>query len=167
MKGEMVVDVVEHDNRTMRRRGVNAAAYDDRLGQGDLYAEYAEEKDFLSRPAVSFSQAAWAHVERIGIGRKEFCEKTLLSEKTYERLRDGEVLHPSLQTVLQVCVGLGLGGVFGEQLLDLAGYKLSAQQLPYKKILCSYRGHSIYECDEILVALGMPSIIPKQYRATG
>jgi hypothetical protein len=167
MKGEMVVDVVERDNRTMRRMGVDAAVYDDRLGQGDLYAEYAEEKDFLSRPAVSFSQVAWAHVERIGIGRKEFCKRTLLSEKTYERLRDGEVIHPSLQTVLQICIGLGLGGVFGEQLLDLAGYKLSAQQLPYKKILCSYRGHSIYECDAILVRLGMPSIIPKQYRATG
>jgi hypothetical protein len=167
MKGEAVVDVVKRDNRTMKETGADSAACDDRLEQGRLYAEYAEEKDFLSRPAMSFSQAAWAHVGRLGIGRKEFCKRTLLSEKTYERLRDGEVLHPTLQSVLQICVGLGLGGVFGEQLLDLAGYKLSAQQLPYKKVLCSYRGHSIYECDAILVGLGMPSIIPKQYRAAG
>jgi hypothetical protein len=162
-----VVDVVNRDTKTMKGTGADTVARNDRLGQGELYAEYVEEKDFLSRPAMSFSQAAWSHIERLGIGRKEFCERTLLSEKTYERLRDGEVLHPSLQTVLQVCVGLGLGGVFGEQLLELAGYKLSAQQLPYKKVLCSYRGHSIYECDKILVSLGMPSIIPKQYRATG
>jgi hypothetical protein len=132
-----------------------------------LHTEYAEEKEFLNRPAFSFAQAAWAHIGRLNISRKEFCERTLLSEKTYERLRDGTANSPSLQTVVQICVGLGLGGVFGEQLLELAGYKLSTRQLAYKKVLCSCRGHSIYECDEILTALGMPSIIPKQYRATG
>jgi hypothetical protein len=65
---------------------------------------------------------------------------------------------------MQFAVGLSLGGPLGEQLLELAGYKLNASQLAYKKILYSYRGHSIYECDEVLTALGLQSILPKQYR---
>lgn len=113
---------------------------------------------------MNFAQTAWAHIERKKISRKDFCEKTLLSDKTYDRLRDNRLPSPTLQTVMQICVGLELGGVLGEQLLELAGYKLNAQQVAYRKILYAFRGHSIYECDEVLTALGMPSILPKQYR---
>ena len=134
-----------------------------------LHADYINEGNFLSTPRLTFAQAAWAHIERLCIKPKEFCDRTLLSEKVYERLRDKNYhgRNPELQTVLQICIGLNLGGVLSEQLLELAGYKLTAQQLAYKKILYCYCGHSIYECDEVLTALGLPSILPKQYRAVG
>jgi hypothetical protein len=126
--------------------------------------EYAEELAFFTKPTLNFAQTAWAHIERLGLSRQEFCEKTLLSEKTYERIRNNNLRDPKLQTVMQFAVGLSLGGPLGEQLLELAGYKLNNSQLAYKKILYSYRGHSIYECDEVLTALGLQSILPKQYR---
>jgi len=129
-----------------------------------FHEEYVEEDEFLSKPTLNFAQTAWAHIERLHCSRTEFVEKTLLSEGMYKRLLRKTVIRPTFQTVMQFCVGLSLGGILSEQLLELAGYKLNAQQLAYKKILHSYCGHSIYECDEILVALGNPSIIPGQYK---
>ncbi len=122
----------------------------------------------MSKPFASFAQAAWEHIERKGVSRADFAEKTLLSGKIYDRIRSGELTNPKLQTVIQICIGLELGGVLGEHLLSLAGYTLNntPQQLAYKNILHAYRGHSIYECDEILKALGITSIIPKEYRFT-
>lgn len=131
-----------------------------------LHSEYMEEGGFLSNPTLNFAQTAWAHLERKNCGKKDFCKKTLLSEKTYDRIRANDLPNPALQTVMLICVGLELGGVLGEQLLELAGFKLNAQQLAYKKLLYSYCGHSVYECDEVLSALGIPSILPKQYRVT-
>jgi len=129
-----------------------------------LYNEYTEENEFLSKPTLNFAQTAWAHIERLKCSRTDFVQKTLLSESIYDQLLGNRIPRPSFQTVMQFCVGLALGSVFGEQLLELAGYKLNSQQLAYKKILHSYCGHSIYECDAVLVALGSPSIIPGQYQ---
>jgi len=129
-----------------------------------FHDEYVAEGSFLEQPTLNFAQTAWAHIERLAIAPKEFCNRTLLSEKTYERLRNNDIPNPNLQTVMQICVGFNLGGVLGEQLLELAGYKLTPQQLAYKKILHSFSEHSIFECDEVLTALGIPSILPKQYR---
>jgi hypothetical protein len=133
-----------------------------------LHKEYIEEGQFLSLPVGNFTQVAWAHILRKGYNKVVFCDTTLLSDKTFDRIKAGQLPNPTLETVMQICIGLELGGVFGEQLLELAGYKLnnSPQQLAYKKLLYSYCGHSIYECDEVLRALGLPSILPKAYKET-
>jgi hypothetical protein len=79
---------------------------------------------------------------------------------------NNQVTCPSLVTVLQICVGLSLGGVLGEQLIELAGYKLNASQAGYKRILYYYQGHSIYECEALILALGLPPIVPVHYKAS-
>jgi len=129
-----------------------------------FHEEYVGEYEFLSRPPLNFALTAWTHIQRLDCDRKDFCKKTLLSEKTYERLRDNDVPNPSFETVMQICVGLGLGGIYGEQLLGLAGYILNAERLGYKKVLYCFQGHSIYECDEVITGLGLPSILPAAYR---
>lgn len=133
-----------------------------------LHKEYIEEGQFLSTPAGNFAQVAYAHIQRKGYNKAVFCDKTLLSGKTFDRIKDNRLPNPTLETVMQICIGLELGGIYGEQLLEIAGYKLnnSPQQLAYKKLLHSYYGHSIYECDEVLRALGLASIVPKAYRET-
>lgn len=56
-----------------------------------------------------FALLARAHIERLGVSKAEFCRRTLLSEKTYERIRYGRIAdRPRPETVMQVCVGLGL-----------------------------------------------------------
>jgi hypothetical protein len=126
--------------------------------------EYSEELAFISKPQATFADAVMSHVERLGLSRKDFCDKTLLSDKTYDRIKAKNIGRVTLQTVMQIAIGLELGGLLGEQLVELAGYRLTAKEIGYKKVLYSYRGHSIYECDEVLTALGLDSIIPKQYR---
>jgi hypothetical protein len=36
--------------------------------------------------------------------------------------------------------------------------------LAYKKLIHSYRGHSIYECNEVLEALGLSPLCAKAYK---
>jgi hypothetical protein len=129
-----------------------------------FHEEYAEELSIMSRPTLNYAQTVWGHIERLGLTRKEFCDKTLLSEKSFDRIRDNNAGKPGLDTVMRICIGLELGGILGEQLLELAGYKLNAAEIAYKKLLYSYKGHDIWECDEVLCALGLQSILPKQYR---
>jgi len=131
-----------------------------------FYAEYAEERECLEMPPVGFALSVWRHIVRKSYTRKEFCEKTLLSEKMYERLRDDQVPRPSIETVMLICIGLDLGGVLGEQLLDLAEIRLTKERWGYRKVLYECRGASVYECDEILTTLGFPSILPKQIRTS-
>ena len=129
-----------------------------------FHEEYVEEYEFINKAQLNFAQTAWAHIERLHCDRSKFCKRTLLSEKTYDRLRDNEIRRPSFETVMLVCIGLGLGGICSEQLVELAGYKLNAERLGYKKVLYSFHGHSVFECDEIITGLGLPSIIPASYR---
>jgi hypothetical protein len=130
-----------------------------------FHEEYSEEITFLQMPVTTFAATASAHIQRLGLSRKEFCDKTLLSEKTYDRIKTNTAGRVTLQTVMQIAIGLELGGLLGEQLIELAGYKLTNKEIGYKKVLYGFKGHSIFECDEVLTALGLESIIPKQYRS--
>ena len=132
--------------------------------RGRFYAEYQRELEFLNRPIQGFAQTARALIIQIHCGRKEFCERTLLSERMYYRLMNDQVPYPTRATVMLICVGLALGGILSEQLLGLAGFQLNAMLIAYKKALYELCGLSVYECDEIFVALGLPSILPKPYR---
>src|SRR5690606_41414865 len=74
--------------------------------------------------------------------------------------------NPTLEIVVEICIGLELIPTYSEEILRLAGYTLNntPQQLAYKKLIHSYRGHSIYECNEVLEALGLSPLCAKAYK---
>ena len=73
----------------------------------------------------SFSALTLEHITRLGITKSEFCRRTLLSEKTYERIAYGHLAdRPKSETVMQVCVGLALSVDESEALFNAAGYHL-------------------------------------------
>jgi len=123
-----------------------------------------EEAALLAQSTQTFAQVVCAHIVRLKCGCNEFCDRTLLSDKTYERLKNNDMANPSRVTVMQICVGLALGERLGEQLFHLAGYHLTPQWLAYRNVLQYCQGRSIHECDEVLQKLNAPSILPKQYR---
>ena len=83
-------------------------------------------------PPAPFALLGRAHIERLGVSKAEFCRRTLLSEKTYERIGYGRIAdRPRPETVMQVCVGLGLPlpdaeGLFNHLPLGLGGVRLAA-----------------------------------------
>jgi len=131
-----------------------------------FHEEFVEEGQHLSRTTQTFSQAVYGHIKRKGYNKVVFIEKTLLSGKTYDRIKNNELNNPTLETVVAICIGLELSPTYSEEILRLAGYTLNntPQQLAYKKLIHSYRGHSIYECNEVLEALGLSPLCAKAYK---
>lgn len=107
-----------------------------------------------------FALLARAHIERLGVSKAEFCRRTLLSEKTYERIRYGRIAdRPRPETVMQVCVGLGLPLPDAEGLFNAAGYHLGGCTLheAYRALLAQ-GGLTVYGCDAALRSLGLPPL---------
>ena len=107
-----------------------------------------------------FALLARAHIERLGVSKAEFCRRTLLSEKTYERIRYGRIAdRPRPETVMQVCVGLGLPLPDAEGLFNAAGYHLGGCALheAYRALLAQ-GGRTVYGCDAALRSLGLPPL---------
>lgn len=107
-----------------------------------------------------FALLARAHIERLGVSKAEFCRRTLLSEKTYERIRYGRIAdRPRPETVMQVCVGLGLPLPDAEELFNAAGYHLGGCVLheAYRALLAQ-GGLTVYGCDAALRSLGLPPL---------
>lgn len=125
----------------------------------------AETKEFIENNSGSFSQEVVALAKARGYNKTTFCAKTMLSEKTYERLWSQSMkCMPRPETVMQICLGLNLGIESGEPLFETAGYRLDGSELllAYRVILLTCPGIAIYECSFILEGLGLP-VLAKSY----
>ena len=98
-----------------------------------------------------------------------FREKTLLSDKTFDRIKNGELIKPELETVMALCFGLNLGANHSFQLLNSAGFDFTNTQVPlyivYKKLLYAHNITNIFQCNEILENLGYGLLCEKEYRS--
>ncbi|GHV42584.1 hypothetical protein FACS189490_11850 [Clostridia bacterium] len=120
--------------------------------------------------AKNFCQLAWMHIERTHCAYKEtFRERTLLSDKTFDRIKKGELPKPELETVMAICFGLQLGAGHGTPLLRSAGFDLTDTQSPdliaYHQLLYAHNVRDIFEANEILVDLNMKPLCEKEYRS--
>jgi len=118
---------------------------------------------------MDFARLAWTQMERCHCHYKEnFREKTLLSDKTFDRIKSGQLISPDLETVMAICIGLNLGIIYGESLLKSAGYDLAESTTPLHKVyhvlLCTYHERTIFEWNEVLEALGLQPIRAKAYK---
>lgn len=108
----------------------------------------------------SFSALTLEHITRLGIAKSEFCRRTLLSEKTYERIAYGHLAdRPKSETVMQVCVGLALSVDESEALFNAAGYHLGGCRLheAYRALLAN-GPYTVYGCNSALRSLGLPPL---------
>ena len=118
---------------------------------------------------MSFSKLAWAHIERCHCtGKESFRERTLLSDRTFDRIKAGKLINPDLETVMALCIGLNLGSLHSEPLLRSAGFDFTNSSIPlymvYRVLLSTFKDHSIFECNEVLEALRLPPIRAKAYK---
>jgi hypothetical protein len=126
-----------------------------------------DETETVNATGRNFAQIAAYHITKMEIDESEFCEKTLLSPKTYRRIMKNNLQKPTFETAMAICIGLELGMTHGPRLLEAAGINIfAAQYIQYKKLLESCCGLSILECNEIFSVLGYPLINAKAYRET-
>ena len=124
-------------------------------------SDYNYELSTLHISNPSFSQLLTLHLREKKCNKTIFCKRTLLSERFFERIMGKEKHTPSRETVLLICISLDIWGKSGEAMFEAAGYAFNQKYYLHKKTLNSLRGYTIYECDEILIANGYKSIIPK------
>jgi hypothetical protein len=98
-----------------------------------------------------------------GYNKPAFEQKTLLSGRTYDRIRTNQLESPSIETVMAICIGFELGVEYGQQLLEITGHKLGDIELhaAYRKLLVSFKGRSIIECNAFLDENHLPPLVKR------
>jgi len=133
-----------------------------------FYAALIDEATHISEDYKTFCELAWSHIERCHCAYKEtFRERTLLSDKMFDRIKRKEAEKPELETVLALCFGLNLTHTQSTRLLLSAGYDISQAQNPnmvvYRMMLAEHSIRSIFEANEVLVALNFEPLCKKEY----
>ena len=112
----------------------------------------------IRRYPGSFAETLVTMMKEKKLSNRELADKSLVGEKTIQRLRNDEEYPTTIQTVLALCVGLQLPLPEAEMLIEKTDFKLNAQKnegYVYQCILASCTENSIYEINEMLKANGI------------
>ena len=111
----------------------------------------------LNSLPASFSETLCAHMKRKGITVEQLAENCLQSSRTIGRYRNAPYPAISLQGVVGLCIGLKLHPMLATDLIRKAGFTLTASPAhsAYQMLILTMSNSSIYECNELLVKMGM------------
>jgi hypothetical protein len=115
-------------------------------------ADTDSNAEFCNRVNTLIEAKGWDYVA--------FETHTLLNKNIYYEIKHGEYTDPTLESVMQICIGLGTGINTGTQLLSLCGYTLRNTEThsTYKIILTTCAHKDIYFCNRILAKQGLPTL---------
>ena len=112
----------------------------------------------LRRYPGSFAETLVALQKDRKLSNKQLADRSLVGEKTIQRLRNDEVYPTSVQTVLALCVGLQLPLPEAEMFLAKTDFKLNSMKgegYVYQCVLAACAENSIYEINEMLKENGI------------
>lgn len=112
----------------------------------------------LRRYPGSFAETLIALMKERHISNKQLADRSLVGEKTIQRLRNDEEYPTSIQTVLALCVGLNLPLPEAEMFLGKTDFKLNTMKnegYVYQCVLATCAENSIYEINEMLEVNGI------------
>jgi len=92
---------------------------------------------------------------------EQLAEKSLISTKTLQRMRNASDYQTTIGTVIALCVGMQLPPPISRKFLDTAGFTIrysSEEQMIYEFIIDGYYMHSIHECNELLTSNGFKEL---------
>lgn len=106
----------------------------------------------------NFSQMLDKLIESKGMTEEDLAESSRLSVKTIQRLRNHEPKSVTLETVLQLCIGLHLHPILSEYLLRAAGQHFMDTKLHtmYKFLLYTCYEYPVETCNDLLESQGLP-----------
>lgn len=106
---------------------------------------------------MNFSGSLDALIEWAEMTEEELAEAADMSEKTIQRLRNTEPDNVTIETVMQLCIGMKLPPVLSACLLKASGkgFMMTEQHIMYQFLLNSCYHMSIFDCNEMLTAQGL------------
>lgn len=106
---------------------------------------------------MNFSGALDALIGWAEMTEEELAEAADMSEKTIQRLRNTEPDNVTIETVMQLCIGMKLPPVLSACLLKASGksFMMTEQHIMYQFLLNSCYHMSIFDCNEMLTAQGL------------
>lgn len=84
-------------------------------------------------------------------------ERSLISTKTIQRMRNHKDYQASIETIIALCIGMQLPPPVSHRFLELAGYQIrysSDLLAAYGLILDEYCKSGIQMCNKLLLAMG-------------
>ena len=112
----------------------------------------------MRRYPGSFAETLVALQKERKLSNKQLADRSLVGEKTIQRLRNDEEYPTSVQTVLALCVGLKLPLPEAEMFLGKTDFKLNSMKnegYVYQCVLAACAENSIYEINEMLKENGI------------
>ena len=92
-------------------------------------AGFQEEYGEITETTKTFSQRVTELMERKGWDAHKFAKYTRLEPNNYYRITRGETENPSIETILNISIGLGLPSKVRDELISLAGRSWQNSQL--------------------------------------
>lgn len=93
---------------------------------------------------------------------EKLAENALVDAKTIQRMRNDPAYPKNIDSVIAVCVAMHLPPEISEALIDRSGFSLRLAQneshLMYNFFINHYYPHTVYECNELLTAKGLPEM---------
>lgn len=127
----------------------------------DMIKQYnAELLSVVNKLPATFSGTLNALINWSEMTEEKLAEAAFISEKTIQRLRNEEPDNVSLETVVQLAIGMQLPPVLSGYLLKASGksFMMTEQHIMYQFLLNSCYTKSIYECNEMLVAQNLKQL---------
>lgn len=129
-------------------------------------AEYSKEyAEIGSTLPSSFCGTLDAHIKRRKFTNEEMELRTLISERTIREYRSNPESKPILQSVLALCIGLNLHPQFAMDLLNKAGYNMSAFvgiNFIYSYLIYNHHNENIHLWNEKLKKANMDPLPRKR-----
>ena len=91
-----------------------------------------------------------------GVSVQALADRSLVSTKTIQRMRNREDYQASIETIIALCIGMQLPPPVSHRFLELAGYQIrysSDLLATYDLILDEYYKSGIQTCNELLLAM--------------
>lgn len=124
----------------------------------DQITNAKRRSEALRRYPGSFAETLVELQKERKLSNKQLADRSLVGEKTIQRLRNNEEYPTTVQTVLALCVGLKLPLPEAEMLLGKTDFKLNfmkGEGYVYQCVLSACVENSIYEINEMLEANGI------------
>lgn len=102
---------------------------------------------------MNFSGILDALIDWSDMTEEELAEAADMSEKTIQRLRNTEQDNVTIETVVQLCIGMQISPALSNCLLRASGksFMMTEQRVMYQFLLNSCHYKSIYECNDMLI----------------
>ncbi|MCQ4922227.1 helix-turn-helix transcriptional regulator [Tissierella carlieri] len=128
---------------------------EENTSQNEMIKKYNKDLlDVAMRLPMSLAGTLDALIRWSEMTEEDLAWESQLSEKTIQRLRNGEPDNVTIETIVQLCIGMKLPPVLSNYLVRNSGnsFMMTEQHMMYQFLLnCCYT-KSLDECNEMLVA---------------